>query len=96
MPTRNFVLTAHQQELLASLVESGRHQNARGHARGAAPYRGGRDQEAAKLKSLREAAQVGWDAYTAGESIEVSTEDDVKSFWAGVDAEVSARTTKAR
>jgi len=96
MPTRNVVITEHQQELIESLVGSGRYQNASEVLREGLRLIEEREvNEAAKLQALREAAQVGWDAYASGQYIEIKNEEDAKTFWAGIDAEVAARTTKA-
>jgi antitoxin ParD1/3/4 len=76
MATRNVVLTAHQEELIAALVASGRFQNA------SEVLRAGlrlveRDEKLfeAKVHALRAATQTGWDDLDAGRSVEVADED---------------------
>jgi antitoxin ParD1/3/4 len=61
MPTRNVVLTDHQEHLIASLVDSGRYQNASEILREGLRLLESREQrDAAKLDALREAAQLGF------------------------------------
>jgi antitoxin ParD1/3/4 len=60
MPTRNVVLTDHQAELVERLVASGRYQNASEVLREGLRLIESRDaEEKARIKALREAAQVG-------------------------------------
>ena len=67
MPTRNVVLTAHQEELIESLVGSGRYQNASEVLREGLRLVEQREAEdAAKLKRLRKAAGAGFGAVVAG------------------------------
>lgn len=62
MPTRNVVLTDHQAELVERLVESGRYQNASEVLREGLRLVELREAEdAARLKALRDAVQVGVD-----------------------------------
>lgn len=96
MATRNVVLTQHQEELIASLVDSGRYQNA------SEVLRAGlrlveRDEQhfAAKLQALRKAAQVGWDDLDDGRYVEIANEDDKAALWNEIDREVEAKRTKA-
>ena len=61
MPTRNIALTDHHEKVLADLVRSGRFQNASEVLREGLRLVEQREaQEAAKLKTLQEAAQVGF------------------------------------
>jgi antitoxin ParD1/3/4 len=61
MPTRNVVLTDHHQDLIESLVKSGRYQNASEVLRDGLRLVEERDaREAARLEALREAARVGF------------------------------------
>src|SRR5690242_13294951 len=63
MPTRNVVLTKHQEKLLKMLVSSGRYQNASEVLRAGLRLVEKREAEdAAKLKALRKAAQAGFAA----------------------------------
>ncbi|MGC8477904.1 MAG: type II toxin-antitoxin system ParD family antitoxin [Acetobacteraceae bacterium] len=67
MPTRNVVLTDHQAELVASLVASGRYQNASEVLRdGLRLIEERADDAAARLQFLREAARVGFADLDAG------------------------------
>jgi antitoxin ParD1/3/4 len=60
MPTRNVVLTAHHESVIETLVGSGRYQNASEVLREGLRLIEEREaREAAKLKALQEAAQVG-------------------------------------
>lgn len=62
MPTRNVVLTDHQAELVEKLVVSGRYQNASEVLREGLRLVEAREaQDAARLKALRDAVQVGID-----------------------------------
>jgi antitoxin ParD1/3/4 len=96
MPTRNVVITDHQQQLIESLVESGRYQNASEVLREGLRLIEEREiNEAAKLQALRDAVQIGWDAYAAGDYIEINSEEDAAAFWAGIDADIKARVRPA-
>lgn len=68
MPTRNVVLTDHQQQLIEALVASGRYQNASEVLREGLRIIERRAQEdAIKLDALREAVGTGLAAARAGE-----------------------------
>ncbi len=96
MPTRNVVITDHQQELIDSLVDAGRYQNASEVLRDGLRLVEQREAEdAAKLKALREAVQVGWDAYEAGDYVEIRNDGDMKDLWKKINAEVDRRTKPA-
>ncbi len=76
MPTRNVVITEHQQELIEALVEAGRYQNASEVLREGLRLVEQREAiQAAKLKVLRDAAQAGWDDLAAGRFIDVDDAD---------------------
>jgi antitoxin ParD1/3/4 len=76
VPTRNVVITEHQQELIESLVESGRFQNASEVLRDGLRLVEQREaRDAAKLKALREAVDKGWADVAAGRYIDVADED---------------------
>ena len=63
MPARNVVLSDHQQELVETLVQSGRYQNASEVLR----LIGQRERlEAARLQALQQAAEKGWANIAAG------------------------------
>ena len=75
MPTRNVVLTDHQQEVIESLVRSGRYQNASEVMREGLRLVERREAEdAVKLEALREAAAVGWRDLEAGRFRDVPDE----------------------
>ncbi|MDR3423753.1 MAG: type II toxin-antitoxin system ParD family antitoxin [Alphaproteobacteria bacterium] len=68
MPTRNVVLTERQETLIEALVQCGRYQNASEVMREGLRLVENREaEEAAKLKALRAAAQVGVKALDRGE-----------------------------
>lgn len=61
MATRNVVLSPHQHELVESLVSTGRYQNASEVLRAGLRLLEQREaEEAARIDSLRAAADVGW------------------------------------
>jgi antitoxin ParD1/3/4 len=67
MPTRNIVLTDHQTRLVEKLVASGRYQNASEVLREGLRLVESREAEAAaRLKALRDAAQIGITDIEAG------------------------------
>lgn len=68
MPTRNVVLTDHQERLIETLVTSGRYQNASEVLREGLRLVEQREAEnAAKVKALREAASAGFGAIDQGQ-----------------------------
>ena len=76
MPTRNVVLTDHQQSVIETLVHSGRYQNASEVLRDGLRLIEQREaEEAAKLEALRNAADVGWRDLEAGRYRDVERED---------------------
>jgi antitoxin ParD1/3/4 len=73
VPTRNVVLSEHQQDFVEKLVQSGRYQNASEVLREGLRLIEERERiEAAKLKALKQAARKGWDDIAAGRYIGVS------------------------
>lgn len=67
MPTRNVVITKHQSDLIDSLVEEGRYQNASEVLREGIRLIEEREKaRAAKLEALRAAVQVGIDDFDNG------------------------------
>jgi len=67
MPTRNVVLTPHQNQLVDQLVKSGRYQNASEVLREGLRMIENRDMEyARRLEALREAVAVGVADFDAG------------------------------
>lgn len=72
MPTRNVVLTEHQEELIAALVAAGRYQNASEVLREGVRLLERQEAEVeARLNAFREAAQRGWDDVDAGRSTDL-------------------------
>lgn len=72
MPTRNVVLTDHQQDVIETLVESGRYQNASEVLREGLRLVEQREREdEIKLEALRQAAQVGLADLAAGRFTDV-------------------------
>jgi antitoxin ParD1/3/4 len=81
MPTRNVVLTDHQEKLIDSLVGSGRYQNASEVLREGLRLVEQREAEdAAKLRVLRKAAGVGFGALDRGEFKEFNSLDDLQAY----------------
>jgi antitoxin ParD1/3/4 len=89
MPTRNVVLTKHQQRLVDTLVSSGRYQNASEVLRDGLRLVERREAvDAAKLKALRRAARLGWHALDRGEFKEFDSIDDLLAFLGGISEKV--------
>jgi antitoxin ParD1/3/4 len=81
MPTRNVVLTKRQEQLIETLVGSGRYQNASEVLRDGLRLVEQRDAEdAAKLEVLRQAARVGATALDQGEFKEFENIDDLQTY----------------
>jgi antitoxin ParD1/3/4 len=81
MPTRNVVLTKRQEELIESLVESGRYQNASEVLRdGLRLVQQRETEEATKLEALREAARIGVAALDRGEFKEFESIGDLQAY----------------
>lgn len=80
MPTRNVVLSDHQQELVETLVQSGRYQNASEVLREGLRLIEERERvEQAKLKALKQAARQGWTDVSAGRYVDVA-DDQLGDF----------------
>lgn len=80
MATRNVVLSQHQHELVESLVRSGRYQNASEVLReGLRLVERRESEDAARIASLRDAAEKGWADLAAGRYIDVH-ETDLDDF----------------
>jgi antitoxin ParD1/3/4 len=89
MPTRNVVLTKHQEKVIKTLVGSGRYQNASEVLREGLRLVEQREAEdAAKLEVLREAAGVGFGALDRGEFKEFDTVDDLQAYLNGLSEKV--------
>ena len=93
MPTRNVVLTDHQQGVIETLVESGRYQNASEVLREGLRLVEQREQEdLMRLEALRAATQVGLADLAARRFREVKP-DAIGSFMTELGAEVSKRAS---
>jgi antitoxin ParD1/3/4 len=83
MPTRNVVLTDHQEAVIADLVGSGRYQNASEVLREGLRLIETREAlEAAKLEALKAAARVGFDDLAEGRYRDVGS-DELESLFNG-------------
>jgi antitoxin ParD1/3/4 len=80
MPTRNVVLSEHQQELVETLVQSGRYQNASEVLREGLRLIEERERVGeAKLKALKQAARQGWADVSTGRYADVA-DDRLEDF----------------
>ena len=96
MPTRNVVLSDHQQDLIEALVRSGRYQNASEVLREGLRLVEQRERlEAAKHKALREAAERGWADLAAGRYADV-TDDQLEDFIEQLGQQAARRVPPAR
>lgn len=76
MSTRNVVLSQHQHELVASLVETGRYQNASEVLRdGLRLLERQEIEDAVRVAALRDAAEKGWSDLAAGRYADLSDEN---------------------
>jgi antitoxin ParD1/3/4 len=95
MATRNVVLTERQEELLETLVKSGRYQNASEVLRDGLRLVEQREAEdAGKLKALRAAARTGVGALDRGEFREFGTIEELQAYLNDLSERVISRTTK--
>lgn len=75
MPTRNVVLSEHQQQFVETLVQSGRYQNASEVLRDGLRLVEERERrEAAKLAALQQAALQGWTDVAEGRYTDLADE----------------------
>ena len=80
MPTRNVVLSEHQQKLVETLGQSGRYQNASEVLREGLRLIEERERTAqAKLEALEQAARQGWADVSAGRYADVA-DDQLEDF----------------
>ena len=80
MPTRNVVLSERQQQMVETLVQSGRYQNASEVLREGLRLIEERERlEGTKLKALKQAARQGWADVSAGRYADVA-EDQLEDF----------------
>jgi antitoxin ParD1/3/4 len=95
MPTRNVVLSARQHELVESLVQSGRYQNASEVLREGLRLMEERERlEQAKLKALKQAARAGWADVSVGRYTDVS-EARLEDFIGQLGKRAAKRVTSA-
>jgi antitoxin ParD1/3/4 len=95
MPTRNVVLTKHQEKLIETLVDSGRYQNASEVLREGLRLVEQREAEdAARLDVLRGAARVGFSALDRGEFKEFDSSDELEAYLHDLSEEVISRAVK--
>jgi antitoxin ParD1/3/4 len=95
MPTRNVVLTKRQEKLIATLVDSGRYQNASEVLREGLRLVEQREAEdASKLKALRDAARVGVAALDSGQFKEFENIEDLQAYLNELSEKVISRATK--
>ena len=95
MPTRNVVLTKHQEELIENLVESGRYQNASEVLRDGLRLVEQREAEdASKLEALRKAARVGVSALDRGEFKKFENIEDLRAYLNDLSEKVISRTSE--
>lgn len=81
MPTRNVVLTALQEQMIETLVHSGRYQNASEVLRDGLRLIERREvEDAARLAALRDAATVGIAALERGALREFDGADDLVAY----------------
>ncbi len=80
MPTRNVVLSDHQQQLVEALVKSGRYQNASEVLREGLRLIEERERlEGARLKALKQAVRQGWADVSGGRYVDVA-DDRLEDF----------------
>ena len=95
MPTRNVVLTKRQEELVETLVESGRYQNASEVLRDGLRLVEQREAEdAAKFKALRAAARVGINDLERGAFREFETVQGLQRYLNDLANKVISGTTE--
>lgn len=81
MPTRNVVLTDRQAKFVEKMVASGRYQNASEVMReGLRLVEQQEAENAAKLKALREAVQLGIDDIEAGRAMVFETGEELEEY----------------
>ena len=95
MPTRNVVLTEHQEKIIETLIGSGRYQNASEVLREGLRLVEQREAEdAAKLTALREAAHAGFAALDRGEFKEFGNIEDLRAYLNDLSDKVISRTAE--
>lgn len=87
MPTRNVVLTDHQESLIGALVDGGRYQNASEVLREGLRLLERREAEdAARLKALRQAVDVGISDIDEGRYDVLSNPEEISAYLSDIDA----------
>jgi antitoxin ParD1/3/4 len=95
MPTRNVVLTKQQEELIETLVDSGRYQNASEVLReGLRLVQQREAQDAATLKALRSATRAGFEALDRGDFKEFDSIEELESYLNAVAEKVVSGTSE--
>ena len=95
MPTRNVVLTERQEELLETLVKSGRYQNASEVLRDGLRLVEQREAEdAGKLKALRAATRAGVGAFDRGDFKEFGNIEEQQTYLNDLSEKVISRTAE--
>jgi antitoxin ParD1/3/4 len=95
MPTRNVVLTDHQEKVIEAFVDSGRYQNASEVLREGLRLVERREaHEIHKLEALREAARLGLGALDRGEFKEFNTVGDLERYLNSFSEEIISKSTK--
>jgi antitoxin ParD1/3/4 len=95
MPTRNVVLTERQAELIETLINSGRYQNASEVLRDGLRLVEQREAEdAGKLKALRAAARIGVGALDRGEFKEFRNVEDLQAYLNDLSEKIISRTAE--
>ena len=95
MPTRNVVITERQEDLIDTLVKSGRYQNASEVLRDGLRLVEQREAEdTGKLKALKAAARLGVGALDRGEFKEFSSIEQLQTYLHDLTEGVISRTTE--
>lgn len=95
MPTRNVVLTEHQEELIETLVGSGRYQNASEVLRDGLRLVEQREAEDhTRLKALRDAARIGIAALDRGKFKEFENIQDIEGYLNGLSEKLISGTAE--
>lgn len=95
MPTKNVVLTKRQEELIETLVKSGRYQNASEVLRdGLRLVEQRAAEDASKLKALKAAARVGIAALERDEFKEFETVEDLYAYLNDLSEKIISRTSE--
>ncbi|TWB41681.1 type II toxin-antitoxin system ParD family antitoxin [Nitrospirillum pindoramense] len=92
MPTRNVVLTDHHEQVIETLVRSGRYQNASEVLRaGLRLVEREEEVHAAKLRALSEAAEVGRRDIAEGRFDLLESDADLENYIANLGGEAASK-----